>query len=132
MAKNYLINLFSTNQATPSSLSTIHGFPGLDLTNINALCVDVMIIEIQRAFFDIDGLKTPSPDGFQVIFFQKHWRTLGHQVSEFILIVFQSEMSVGMVNQTFLVLIPKVQHPKSIVQFRPIIYVIPFIRLLLK
>lgn len=62
----------------------------------------------------------PGPDGFQPFFYQSQWLVVGKSVCDFIRNIFNGKSEVAEVNQTHLVLIPKVNAPEYIYQFRPI------------
>jgi hypothetical protein len=64
--------------------------------------------------------KAPSPDRFPTGFFQKSWNIVGQQVCNFVHAVWLNPGKISEVNQTDICLIPKIQHPEYISQFRPI------------
>ena len=64
--------------------------------------------------------KSPGPDGFPAHFFQRNWGVCGDDVTEMALRVLNGMDSPEVINKTFIVLIPKVQNPTSLVQFHPI------------
>ena len=64
--------------------------------------------------------KAPGPDGFPAHFYQRHWDICGEEVTRAVLRIVRGEESAGCVNDTVLVLIPKVLNPTQLSQFRPI------------
>lgn len=64
--------------------------------------------------------KAPGPDGMSPIFYQKFWSTVGTSVVTECLGVLNGQSSVGKLNQTLIALIPKIQDPKKVTEFRPI------------
>jgi hypothetical protein len=59
-------------------------------------------------------------DGFTVGFFQRHWDLIRQDVVQVVLDFLNGgELPVGL-NDTSITLIPKVQHPQKIAQYRPI------------
>ncbi|KAH1063508.1 hypothetical protein J1N35_028495 [Gossypium stocksii] len=70
--------------------------------------------------FDMAPLKAPGSDGFHALFFQKHWNTIGEAVCEWVRKVFEGNPIDSELNNTLIVLILKVQNPKTFAQFRPI------------
>lgn len=76
--------------------------------------------EVQRALFQMAPSKAPGVDGFTAGFFQRHWKLLQHEVTEAVLAFLNGgELPTGF-NDTSITLIPKVRHPQSISQYRPI------------
>ena len=64
-------------------------------------------------------LKALGPDGFQLGFYQKFWNTVALSLTEFVNRCFSNCFIHGEANHTFLTLIPKVESPTLISQFRP-------------
>uniref|UniRef100_A0A453Q0L4 Reverse transcriptase domain-containing protein n=1 Tax=Aegilops tauschii subsp. strangulata TaxID=200361 RepID=A0A453Q0L4_AEGTS len=50
----------------------------------------------------------------------RHWEVCGMQVTEAVLRIINGTESAECINDTILVLIPKVKNPTSLTQFRPI------------
>src|SRR3954469_6430890 len=65
-------------------------------------------------------LKAPGPDGFPAHFFQRHWDICGEEVIKTVLLIVNGEESAESINNTYLVLIPKVKSPTLLSQFCPI------------
>jgi hypothetical protein len=76
--------------------------------------------EVERALFQMSPHKSPGPDGFTAGFFQKHWALVKDSVTAAVLGFLEGGQMNGVINQTVLVLIPKVAHPQELTQFRPI------------
>ncbi|XP_057450409.1 uncharacterized protein LOC130741856 [Lotus japonicus] len=64
--------------------------------------------------------KAPGIDGFPAIFYQKFWGVIGDDVAWFCLQILQGQASLGIINHTLLVLIPKIKKAEHATQFRPI------------
>ena len=64
--------------------------------------------------------KSPGPDGFPAHFFQHKWDICGEDLTRMVLKVLNGDDIPTEINSTFIVLIPKVQNPVSLNQFRPI------------
>lgn len=64
--------------------------------------------------------KALGPDGYQPVFYQKLWRIFGHDLISVVLNCLNVGFLPRDLNNTLLVLIPKVASPKTIKQFRPI------------
>lgn len=68
----------------------------------------------------ISPLKAPGIDGYPALFYQRYWHIVGDDVSHFCLEVLNGRIVMEEINRTHLVLIPKVDKPKNMAQFRPI------------
>nr|XP_027081023.1 uncharacterized protein LOC113703745 [Coffea arabica] len=76
--------------------------------------------EIKEALFSMNPTKAPGPDGMTPNFFQKFWNILKTDVIQAITSFFHSGHMLKAVNHTIISLIPKVENPTDIKQFRPI------------
>lgn len=68
----------------------------------------------------MSALKAPGPDGFQALFYQKNWELLAPSVHKLALDVLNGKGLPEGLNNTFITLLQKVEHPESATQFRPI------------
>lgn len=69
---------------------------------------------------DMGPLKAPGPDWYQPLFYQKLWHIEGVYVIKVALKCLNEGVLPKELNQTLIVLIPKVEFPETITQFRPI------------
>ena len=76
--------------------------------------------EVAIALKQIHPTKAPGPDGMSTIFYQKYWSIMGCSITNMVLSVLNSNMSLACLNKTNIVLIPKVNNPKKMTDFRPI------------
>ncbi|KAA3462866.1 reverse transcriptase [Gossypium australe] len=74
--------------------------------------------EVEIALKGMRPTKAPGLDGFSAIFFQKYWHIVRKEVLDFCLGVLNEGKEVDSANMTNIVLIPKVQNPTSLVDFR--------------
>ncbi|KAA3475259.1 reverse transcriptase [Gossypium australe] len=65
-------------------------------------------------------LKALGIDGFPALFFQKYWDIVGSDISRYCLAILKGEINMDEINKTHIVLIPKIDKPKNLSQFRPI------------
>jgi hypothetical protein len=82
-------------------------------------CRDFSDEEIADALFQMSPLKAPGPDGFPVHFFQRHWGTMKSDVIAIVNFFCDGLIPEG-INDTVIVLIPKIQNSKELKDFHPI------------
>lgn len=70
--------------------------------------------------FSIANDKSPGPNGLSSGLFKVHWDTIGPHVIMEVQYFFAHGFMLKEWNRTFLVLLPKVDHPEKAFQFRPI------------
>ncbi|KAL0292755.1 UNVERIFIED_CONTAM: hypothetical protein Sradi_6976200 [Sesamum radiatum] len=92
-------------------LSTVEG---------ERLIVVVTEEEIKEAFFDISEESAPSPDGYTLLFFKAAWPIIGGDVCKAVQDFFVSGRLLKQINATTLTMIPKVQMPSKVSDYRPI------------
>uniref|UniRef100_A0A2N9GQ21 Reverse transcriptase domain-containing protein n=1 Tax=Fagus sylvatica TaxID=28930 RepID=A0A2N9GQ21_FAGSY len=76
--------------------------------------------EIIQVVKDLQGDKSPGPDGFNMAFFQKCWSVVESDVLGFFEEVYEHGTFVHSLNATFVALIPKTRNASNIKDFRPI------------
>jgi hypothetical protein len=76
--------------------------------------------EVKEALFQMCPTKAPGPDGYPAHFFQKQWYLCGDEITDIVIRLLNGDDSPEEINSTFIVLIPKVQNPTSLSQYRPI------------
>jgi hypothetical protein len=86
----------------------------------NNLLKPFKVEEVRSALFEMFPTKAPGPDGLSAHFFQTHWDLCGEDVTSAVFRVLKGDDDMRDINQTFLVLIPKVASPEELEQFRPI------------
>src|SRR3989337_2945077 len=86
----------------------------------NALLAPYTAEDVRRALFSIGDLKAPGPDGLHAIFYKKNWHLLGDDLVKEVLEAVNSGIIPEGWNTTTIVLIPKVDVPEKVSQFRPI------------
>lgn len=84
------------------------------------LCAPYTNEEVKVALFQMFPTKAPVPDSFPAHFYQRHRVICGDEVTMIVLRIVRGEESPECINDTVLVLIPKVVDPTVLSQFRPI------------
>jgi hypothetical protein len=84
------------------------------------LCKEFTDEEISDALFQIGPLKAPGVDGFPARFYQRNWGTIKTEVINAVKLFFLTGRMPSGVNDTAIVLIPKVDHLETVKEFRPI------------
>jgi hypothetical protein len=84
------------------------------------LCKDFTDDEISDALFQIGPLKAPGVDGFPARFYQRNWGTLKVEVINAVKLFFATNRMPDGVNATAIMLIPKIDQPETLKDFRPI------------
>ena len=72
------------------------------------------------ALFQMGPLKAPGPDGFPARFFQRNWGLIKDDIVNAVQQFFNSGIMLDGINNTTIVLIPKIKNPQTIKDFRPI------------
>jgi hypothetical protein len=119
-ANNFYKALFTISPHIPNWQHTDITFPELEKEEIDGLGAEFTDNEIKSAVYDMNPWKAPGPDGFPAGFYQYSWDIVGASVCDFVKNVWRSPSDIAMVNQTDICLIPKVDQPELISQFRPI------------
>ncbi|XP_057418021.1 uncharacterized protein LOC130712200 [Lotus japonicus] len=84
------------------------------------LLLEVSDAEIAEAVNELGGLKAPGPDGLNGLFFKNHWETVKGSVCAAVRDFFLTGNLSSEINETIVALIPKVDSPENVAQFRPI------------
>jgi hypothetical protein len=120
IANEFYIALFSNNGNDVQWQQTELSFPKLSEDELQDISCDIVDEEIRRAVFSMSPWKAPGPDGFPAGFYQKSWNIVGKGVCDFVRQVWANPLLLREVNCTDICLIPKVERPEFIHQFRPI------------
>ena len=97
-------------------------FPRLSTTRLAQLDKDNVASEAKKALLGMSPwpYKAPGPDGCQVLFFQKFWETTSNNLMHLVLNVLRGCNFSKDLNETSLVVIPKVPNSQIVTQLKPI------------
>ena len=76
--------------------------------------------EIKATLWSLKPFKAPGPDGLHAGFFQRFWLVVGSSVMEEIKLIFAEKRVPDYLNTTHIALIPKIQGPETLGNYRPI------------
>ena len=85
-----------------------------------ALTASVTVEEVRSAVMSMQSFKAPGSDGFHVFFYKQYWEVVGYDVCRLVQTAFSSGSFDPTLAETLLVLIPKVDNPNHLKNFRPI------------
>lgn len=92
----------------------------LDSSSVADMVRIVTDEEIKKVIFAMGDDKPSGPDGYSAIFFKKAWTVIGEDVCLAVKDFFRTGKLLKEVNATLIALIPKVELPTVVGQFRPI------------
>jgi hypothetical protein len=120
LVSNFYKDLYKTEGVTNMEAVLEHVPCKVTPSMNDILCAPYSADEVKAALFQMFPTKSPGPDGFPAHFYQRHWDVCGEEVTRAVLRIVKGEESAESINETFLVLIPKVMNPTLLTQFRPI------------
>ncbi|CAL1356637.1 unnamed protein product [Linum trigynum] len=122
MAREHYVKLFTKcklcNRSGHHSITAT--FPPITSSRWEQMERSPTFEEIHGIIKEMNGLKAPGKDGFHALFFQRCWKLVGQDFFKSIQECFRNPESIRTHNETLLALIPKVDSPSSMSQFRPI------------
>nr|KYP63874.1 Retrovirus-related Pol polyprotein LINE-1 [Cajanus cajan]KYP63887.1 Retrovirus-related Pol polyprotein LINE-1 [Cajanus cajan] len=119
LVNRFYMELF-TNSGGHEPFCFSKSFPELTSGDIHILEAPLSDHEIFAALKHMGSLKAPGPDGFQAIFYQTQWSTVGESLCQLIRDIQVEPSKVATLNHTLITLIPKVDNVSSLKQMRPI------------
>uniref|UniRef100_A0A803PVR0 Reverse transcriptase domain-containing protein n=1 Tax=Cannabis sativa TaxID=3483 RepID=A0A803PVR0_CANSA len=116
---NYFDNLFCSTGFDTSGV--INNIPStVTATQNEELLAPILEEEVRNALFQMHPDKAPGPDGMTPGFYQRCWNTVGADIIKLVRDFFSNgELPQGL-NDTHMVLIPKVKNPTTMSDLRPI------------
>lgn len=99
-------------------------FSNLDYRVSSQMCgklsQDYTIDEVKVALKQMHHSKAHGPDGMAPLFFQKYWTIVGPTTSKALLLALKSSPFPASLNHTFVTLIPKKKHFRTVMDYHPI------------
>ncbi|XP_024158077.2 uncharacterized protein LOC112165700 [Rosa chinensis] len=120
IAVDFFTNLFSLQSVEDIRFTIPWLFPNIDQLSMESLCRPITLLEAKNSLFAIGGLKAPGYDGFPAIFYQHHWQLYSCEIFRVVIDAFNSGIIPPGLNHTVISLIPKVDGPQHMANFRPI------------
>lgn len=118
-AVNYFQNIFKEEFPHRPTFDNLN-FRKLSEEDSIALIAPCSREEIDEAVNSCDGQKAPGPDGFNFSFIKSSWEIIKEDIYAMVEEFWMSSRLPRGCNSTFITLIPKVDHPKHLKEFRPI------------
>lgn len=124
LVKNHFVSYFTklfTEEGSTYHIDVPHDvFQELPRRDWDTISKPFSTIEIDMVIKQLGALKAPGPDGYQALFYQKNWDLIAPSVHKQVMEVLSGKRMPELMNETFIVLIPKTEHPELASQFRPI------------
>lgn len=120
MIVSFYKQLFMDDLVNQRPLRVVKGFVSIEQSRLNPLDALPTLDELKRALFSMGSTKAPGEDGFPALFFQKSWSTVRDSMHDVVKRVFTNGYKLDDINNTLIVLVPKVDHPEVVSQFIPI------------
>ena len=120
MLIEFYANLFTSS--TPGNLEQI--LEGIQPVVTEEMQINLakpfVVEEVESAIKDMAPLNALGPDGMPPLFYQIYWTDVGMEISQVVLSCLNSRSILKSINHTFITLIPKVQNPERVSDYRPI------------
>ncbi|XP_020272038.1 uncharacterized protein LOC109847206 [Asparagus officinalis] len=76
--------------------------------------------EVHKAIFDMNGDKSPGPDGFSAIFFQVFWEVVKLDIMRLFEEFYEGKLEINRINYAHIILIQKKNEASTVNDYRPI------------
>ncbi|KAA3483070.1 reverse transcriptase [Gossypium australe] len=119
-ARNYFWNLFRSNGNNISQVDLSFMDKCITKENNDWLIREYNEAEVKNAIRNMDPRKALSIDGLSGNFFKQHWNIVEDETIRFCLDILNGQGNITSLNETVIILIPKIRDPCDFTNFRPI------------
>jgi len=115
MVRQFFIEIYTDDEPpfTPFMLPAIR-FTWIMDAELHKLDGEIIDCKIKKAIFDMNPYKAPGLDRFKALFYQRFWELTGSKLTQLVLDVLSGRTLPDDLNDTFLVLILKVNYPQIV------------------
>ena len=117
---NHFASHFQAQQMDRPSVENLQ-FRSLSLVEGGGLIKPFSVDKVKEVVWDCDSFKSSGPDGVNFGFIKDFWCELKDDIMRFINEFHRNGKLTKGINTTFIVLIPKVDNPQRLNEFRPIL-----------
>jgi len=110
---------FKSRRVERPSMASLQ-FQSLSYGESTSLVKPFSMEEVKAAVWDCDNFKRPGPDGVTFGFIKEFWNIICDDVMRFLVEFHRNGLLTKGINNTFIALIPKVDSPQRLNDFRPI------------
>ena len=130
-AKSLFETRFTATQALGVNLDSVE-FKSLPSETSTRMVTSFTEEEVKEVMWQCEGSKSPGPDGFNFTFIKKCWDIFKNDIMEAVQVFHETGVIPKGCNASFIALVPKVNDPLSLDQFRPISLVGVFYKIITK
>lgn len=95
-------------------------FQKLTFVQSGRLVRPFVLEEVKQAVWDCESFKSPGPDGINFGLIKEFWQDLKDDFMRFLVDFHRNGKLTKGINSTFIALIPKVESPQRLADYRPI------------
>lgn len=119
---SYFREIFSSSNPSKEVMEDVLKLikPKVDPSMNETLLAPYSRVKVEKAIAQMFPTKAPGPDSFPALVFQKYWNIFGQNTTANCLDILNNGTDIGAWNKTNIVLIPKIENPHSVGNFRPI------------
>lgn len=116
----YFQTIFFINPYTPQASVPLYLPRVISQEHNSTFLTPQSIDEIRQPTFSIDSSKAPGPDGFNAKFFKEFWMDLKEHIVQLVNSFFCEGVLSEKLNDTIIMLVPKLDSPLRLKDYRPI------------